>query len=210
MPVDFGFFTFSFVAMLTVIIGWSTLIFIGLFVGMRVGLGAPLLESWTKGEAIKDRVVSTLKISFALGIFVALAKFGLDRIILSNFIPSLMLQWKEIPFVLRWLIPFQQGIGDEIVLRLFWMTILVWIIYKIQKPENNQPTTIGVWIPILIVTILPIPAAFLHSLGLTLQFLIITVIGSIVFGWLYWKKGIESALIAHFTSSVLLVLLSCL
>jgi len=32
------------------------------------------------------------------------------------------------------------------------------------------------------------------------------VIG-IIFGWLYWKKGLESAMIAHFSSDVVLHLI---
>lgn len=30
-------------------------------------------------------------------------------------------------------------------------------------------------------------------------------IGGIVFGWLYWKKGIEAAMMAHFTTDLVLL-----
>jgi hypothetical protein len=40
------------------------------------------------------------------------------------------------------------------------------------------------------------------------QYAAIILAGAIPFGWLYWKRGIESALVAHFVSSVALVLLS--
>jgi membrane protease YdiL (CAAX protease family) len=29
-------------------------------------------------------------------------------------------------------------------------------------------------------------------------------IGGVVFGWLYWKKGLESAMIAHFSADIVL------
>ncbi len=191
-------------------VGYTIAIVVGLYLGRVVGLGAPLLESWMNGEEIGDRAVSFLKITFALGSCVAVVKFVLDRFLFSQFVPSLLMQWKQIPFGLRWIIPFEQGIGDEITFRLFWMTILVWIIYKIQKPESAQPTPKGVWTAILIATIFSIPGILFWSSGLVikLQLVVLTAVGGIVFGWLYWRKGIESAILAHFISSVVLVLLS--
>jgi membrane protease YdiL (CAAX protease family) len=29
-------------------------------------------------------------------------------------------------------------------------------------------------------------------------------VGGIIFGWLYWKKGLESAMIAHFSADIVL------
>jgi len=29
-------------------------------------------------------------------------------------------------------------------------------------------------------------------------------IGGIIFGWLYWKKGLESAMISHFSADIVL------
>ena len=34
--------------------------------------------------------------------------------------------------------------------------------------------------------------------------IILNGIGGIVFGWLYWKKGLESAMVSHFTSDMVL------
>jgi hypothetical protein len=210
IPFEFMFDVLPALWVLAQAVGYAIAIFVGLYLGRSVGLGAPLLESWMNGEEIRDRAVSALKISFVLGSCVAVVKFILDRFLFSQFVPSLLMQWKQIPFGLVWIIPFEQGIGDEIFHRLFWMTILVWIIYKIQKPENNQPTPIGVWTAILIATIFSIPGTVFWFSGpiIGLQLTILTAVGGIVFGWLYWKKGIESAILAHFISSVVLVVLS--
>jgi hypothetical protein len=191
-------------------IGFGLIIFIGLYLGKEIGFGAPLLERWLNKEVVQERIVSTLKLSIGLGIIVAVEKFILDRFIFSPFVPSLLIQWKQMPFGWKWVVPFQQGIGEEISHRLFWMTLLVWIIYKIQKPENNQPTSIGVWIPIIIVTILSLPGTIFWGAAplIKLEFIILAGTGGIIFGWLYWKKGIESAIIAHFIADVVLVLLT--
>jgi membrane protease YdiL (CAAX protease family) len=33
---------------------------------------------------------------------------------------------------------------------------------------------------------------------------ILNGIGGMIFGWLYWKKGLESAMIAHFSADIVL------
>ena len=33
--------------------------------------------------------------------------------------------------------------------------------------------------------------------------LLLNGIGGVTFGWLYWKQGLEAAMVAHFTANVL-------
>lgn len=197
-------------AIFAYLVAWAIGIVIGLWFGKKVGLGAPLIESWVNGEPVRERLISILKFSIGAGICVTVAKITADLLLFSSSLPLLLYQWQPIFLPLRLKIPFDQGLGDEIVFHLFWMTILVWIIYKIQKPANNQPTPIGVWIPIVIVSLLAVLKSVIHASSLLAgaQVLVIVSIGMIPFGWLYWKKGIESAMIAHFTSTLLLVLLT--
>jgi len=210
IPFEFmvdGFLVISFLAQVLVL---GILIFIGLYLGKSVGLGAPLLGSWTKGEPVRERVISALKVSLLLGIGIAATKYLLDQFIFSQFLPATLSGWKQIPLFLAAAIPFQQGIGDEISYRLFWMTVLVWVTYKIQGPENESVKAMGIWASILIVGLFSIlgPPLWGTAILVKLQYAVLILTGSIPFGWLYWKKGIESALLAHFSSSVVLLLLS--
>jgi membrane protease YdiL (CAAX protease family) len=34
--------------------------------------------------------------------------------------------------------------------------------------------------------------------------IVLNGIGGIIFGWLYWKKGLESAILAHFSADIVL------
>jgi hypothetical protein len=210
IPFEFmvdGFLVISFLAQVLVL---GILIFIGLYLGKSVGLGAPLLQSWAKGEPVRERAISALKVSLLLGVGIAATKYLLDQFIFSQFLPATLSGWKQVPLCLAAAIPFQQGIGDEISYRLFWMTVLVWVTYKIQGPENESVKTRGIWASILIVGLFSIlgPLLWRTAILVKLQYAVLILTGSIPFGWLYWKKGIESALIAHFSSSVVLLLLS--
>ncbi|MBN2313418.1 MAG: CPBP family intramembrane metalloprotease [Sedimentisphaerales bacterium] len=52
---------------------------------------------------------------------------------------------------------------------------------------------------------LPMTARFTEITPLVvLRAIILNGIAGITFGWLYWKKGLESAMISHFTTDIVL------
>ena len=201
---------FTFILVLFQVALFAVTIYAGLYLGRSVGLGAPLLEGWSRGEPVRDRALSALKIALAIGLGVAAAKYFLDLVVFSPFVPATLSTWRQVPFMFLLPIPFQQGIGDEIIYRLFWMTVIVWIIWKIRGSGDAPLNDPAYWAGIILVGILSIPGLFLGgTTGLViLQYAVLILAGAIPFGWLYWKKGIESALVAHFVSSVALVLVS--
>jgi len=102
------------------------------------------------------------------------------------------------------------GITEEILLRYGLMTLLVWVLIRFIKSDLSY------WIAILTSSLLfgighlPAVYAAVDSVDVFLLAYIIigNTLGGIVFGWLYWKKGLESAMIAHiFTHVVMLILL---
>ncbi len=111
---------------------FSIAIFIGLLLAKRVGFYLPILEGWLEGKEIGNYLKSILGISIGLGVL-----SGIIIILLSFlFTPvSSIFQNAEIsvPIWKRFLASFYGGIGEEILLRLFLMTLIVWIIFKIKK-----------------------------------------------------------------------------
>jgi hypothetical protein len=57
---------------------FAIIIFGGLFFASRVGLGAPVLDSATRGEPIADKVRAILPLSITLGIIATLIVLGLE------------------------------------------------------------------------------------------------------------------------------------
>jgi hypothetical protein len=186
------------------------LIYAGLYLGRSVGLGAPLLGGWTKGEPVRERALSALKIAILVGLGVAAAKYLLDLWVFSPFMEGTLSRLRQVPLLLQLPIPFQQGIGDEITYRLFGMTALVWIIWNLWGSGDAPPGDRACWAGILLVGLFPVLGLVIA--GVTgpalLQYAAIILAGAIPFGWLYWKKGIEAAIAAHFISGLALVLIS--
>jgi len=102
------------------------------------------------------------------------------------------------------------GITEEIFMRFGLMTLLIWIGAKLFK--GTKPTVY--WIGIIISTFIfaighfPIVFQVVESPSMVLMgyVLIGNSIGGLVFGWLYWKKGLESAFLAHIFAHVAMVL----
>ena len=185
-------------------------ILIGLILYKRVGFKMPILEGWLEGKEVLNYLKSILGISVGLGVLAGIL------IILFSFLftsASSILQGAEltVPIWKSFLASFYGGIGEEILFRLFVMTVIVWVFYKIKKTPEGKPTTVGIWLAIIITAILfgvghlPITGSITAITPLVIaRAIVLNGIGAIIFGWLYWKKGLESAMISHFSADIVL------
>lgn len=204
---------------------FAVIIFLGLLLAKRVGLGAPILESLTRAESVADSLRAILPISIILGVLATLLMLGFEFFYfqpailneLGDQASALNLQtgqpaaWKGL------LASFYGGIAEEIQLRLFVMTLLAWLGGFISKTHEGKPTSIIFWIANILAAILfglghlPTVAMLLPVTPLVLaRTLVLNGIGGVVFGWLYWKRGLESAIIAHFSADIILHVLLAL
>lgn len=190
---------------------FAVLVWAGLFLGRSVGLGAPLLESWSKGEPVREQAARALWIALALGLGVAALKYLLDLLVFSPFLPATLSGGRQVD-LLRFVIPFQQGVGDEITYRLFGMTAIIWIFWKLRGSGETPSPDWMFRAGILLAGLPGVAGLVLRGVaGLPLvQYATILLAGAIPFGWLYWRKGIGAAIAAHVVSSLALVLLTAL
>ncbi len=111
---------------------------------------------------------------------------------------------------------FDGAIRSEITNRFGLMTLLVWLMYKI----SGKLTPKIYWIAIVISVIPYAINNFIYTGDMMMQskmplmelltlsiiyHLLLSAAGAVVFGWLYWKKGLESAIIAHVLAMVIIM-----
>jgi membrane protease YdiL (CAAX protease family) len=189
---------------------FSIAIFVGLLLAKRVGLGLPMLERVLKRENQGAFFKAILGPSIAWGVLT-----GVLIILVSLPFGTLSLDFlKAEVTVATWkgfLASFYGGIAEEILLRLFLMTLLVWLGWKIKQTPSGQATTVGIWLAIIISSILFGLGHLPVTSGITaitpvvvLRAIVLNGIGGIIFGWLYWKRGLESAMISHFSADIVL------
>ena len=103
------------------------------------------------------------------------------------------------------------GITEEILMRFGLMTFVVWLSYKILKNRGSQIYWTGILVAALIFAIAHFPIAYQAveqpSLALLSYILLGNTLGGIIFGWLYWKKGLEAAFIGHMMAHLVMLFL---
>ncbi|HJS19680.1 MAG TPA: CPBP family intramembrane glutamic endopeptidase [Anaerolineales bacterium] len=198
---------------------FAMMIFAGLFFAGHVGLAAPILDAWTRGEAVADRVRAILPVSIVLGPLSTLVVLGLE---FFYFQPAMLEQLGESAAALdlqnaqpaAWkgfLASFYGGIAEEIQLRLFIMSLLVWLGKFISRTPDGKPTNVIFWIAIILAAVLfglghlPTMSLLVPLTPLVIaRTVILNGLIGIVCGWLYWKRGLESAMVSHFSADILL------
>lgn len=192
---------------------FAVLIFAGLYLAGKVGLGVPLLERWLRGVEIKGSLKAILGVSFLLGVLAVILTTALDFTFYFMF-PNEPIYAIELPKPPAWqgfLASFYGAINEEVLNRLFLMTLIIWIFLKIGRGKEEEIRESTAWLAIILTAIifglmhLPATATLVPITPfVTARAIILNGIAGIIFGWLYWKKGLESAMISHFTADILI------
>jgi hypothetical protein len=192
---------------------------IGLLLACRIGLGLPFIEGWLEKRPVRGRFLRILLFSVLTGVVGSLAIAGLDLWVFGPALKS-MLQTRHAALAAgagpaAWkglLASFEGGVTEEVLMRLFVFTLLAWIGSLISGGADGRPSTGVLWAANVLAAVLfglgHLPAT--AAMGLPLNALVITravvlngLLG-VAFGWLYWTRGLESAVIAHFSADVVL------
>lgn len=183
---------------------------IGLGLAVKVDLDAPFLRKWLYEGKISALSKKWAAISVLGSFFGTLVIILLETFVFQPYIPQLSATpkirlWKSLLSV------FYGGIVEEVLVRLFMMTLLVWAFSRLQISQNKISAFIY-WIAIILSSVLfglgHLPATASLFGGLTPLLVIRAVICNgllgILFGYLYWKKGLEYAILSHLSGDLFL------
>lgn len=188
----------------------------GLFIAGRIGLGMPFIEGWAKREPPWQRLPGVVGISILAGILLPFV-LVLDSI-LAPFIKEASAMnaegyaanaidppaWQGI------LAAFSAGVLEETMFRLFGLTLLAWLGARLFRSRNSRPTLRVLWTANILFALLfalaHLPTAGQMGIPLNaiavIRILIVNGVGGVLFGWLYWSFGLESAMLAHISADV--------
>ena len=184
---------------------------VGLLIARQIGLGAPRLEAWLYNEKTAPRKFSILSAVLAGAVM------GASIIVVSYFIfaplipqlapnPDAMLPlWK------RFLACFYGGLDEEILIRLFLLSLVLWSFGNIWRNSDGKPSSVAFWTANTLIAVLfgvgHLPAAkqMMTLTPIAVTYVIsLNGIAALLFGYLYWKRGLESAIVAHFSADIVL------
>lgn len=183
---------------------------LGLRLGEPLGLGSPLARALIERQPV-PAVPRTLLGAGAAGLLTGGVLLLLDRCF-APLLPALA--QGALPAVALWkclLASFYGGITEELLLRLFLMTLLAWLLWRVFW-RRQQPVPPAVfWVAILVAAVLFGAAHLPAAQGLwpltgrvVVRTLVLNALGGVVFGYLYWRRGLEHAMLAHLCADLVL------
>lgn len=181
------------------------------FAGLRMGPRANLHAPWLRALLARQPLP---RISWSLSLLAGLAA-GVAVIALAQltdpYLPAPLHPHAATPVASAWkglLASFYGGIGEELQLRLFLMTLLVWTGAKLS---GKTPKSVLYWFAILLAALLfgaghlPAATAVWPMTGMVVfRTVLLNAVAGVVFGWLYWRRGLEAAMLGHFSADLVL------
>ncbi|SEP03596.1 CAAX protease self-immunity [Halogranum amylolyticum] len=195
---------------------------VGTYTAPRVGLRSYLVDWVGTGDELWRRLRPEVRLAVGLGVLggvlillldVALAPFiaqDLPQSAIGATEPTVanVLAYAPIRFLYG-------GITEELLLRYGLMSALAFVGWFVTGRQSDDPGSGIMWVAIVISAVLfgigHLPA-LAQSVGLTpalvARTILLNAIAGILFGWLYWQRSLEAAMVAHATFHVPLVALS--
>lgn len=183
-------------------------ILLGIFLYDKVSLDLPIIRAIIRNE--KTYQLPTILKYGTLG---GLLSGVMLTLIATVYYPLLPLEFIELGNSLKPSLAARflySGFTEEILMRFGLMTFIIWLMSKIFHSIKPKIYWIGILLSAIIFALGHFPIAFQilgNPSGILLCYIVIAnAIGGVIFGWLYWKKGLESAFIAHIICHVVMLL----
>lgn len=184
-------------------------VLIGTFLYTKVDLNIPTLSALLKIKSVNIPFIEQLKFGIILGLLTGILTTFVG-IIFKSSIPQEFLDLGNKISITPLARFGYGGFTEEILMRFGFMTLVVWIVFKISKSLNNSTYWVGIVLSSILFAIGHFPIVFstieTPSLPLLTYILIGNSIAGLFFGWLYWKKGLESAFIAHIFAHIAMLI----
>jgi len=183
-------------------------VWLGLAAARRVGKGAPILDGTVATPLAARRLAISLAVGAACGaVVVAVLVYGLVPIE-----PALATRLRArigAPSWLPWALAVESSILEEFVLRLFLLSSVAWLLARGWRNDHAPVSPVASWSAItassLVFAAVHLPAWLATTnptAVLIASVLILNGVAGMVLGYLYWRWGIESALLAHFAADM--------
>ena len=192
----------------------SVAVFVGISLAQKVGLSTPAFEAWAR----RDNFIAALKPQVIPGLIGGVV--GGIAIILSWVLarPHLPPEFVTRAVAINLLLPIPTrllygGITEELLLRWGVLTLLVWIGWRLFQKRQGPPRSVFFVSAIVISSIIfglgHLPLVVALGTNFTTAIVLYVVSANSVFGliagYLYWRRGLEAAIVAHMLAHVVIV-----
>jgi membrane protease YdiL (CAAX protease family) len=173
-----------------------------------LGLGTPL-NSALATAAGRARFARAAWLYVLAGIGMAGAMIDLDRVLFAGVSRQRIRMMGGLPFLTRLEIVLESAIAEEIVFRLVLSTLVAWFAARVLSRRGPRSQPAAIWIGIVTAAVL---FGLAHVANLPdvphpyLRAIVLNGVAGIALGWLYWYRGLESAMVAHLAADATIYL----
>lgn len=189
---------------------------IGVWLGTRVGLDAPVFRGIAKGDfSVLNPIRVGWMAAMAVGVAVGTLVFFVDKMLPPEVSGAGMNQEaiktiEAAPAWIRLIAAFGTGITEETWCRYGFLAFIVWAGAALTGSE--RPSAVYFWVANVLAS-LPFAVMYIFNLlflgGTATPESVAYLVGfnslvALTCGWLYWKYGIESAMASHTIGDVVM------
>jgi membrane protease YdiL (CAAX protease family) len=185
----------------------------GVALAHRVGLSSPAAEAAASGNpvwpALKPQIMPGIIGGLLGGGGIVAVTLMVKPFLSAETAARIAAFGRLVPFPTRLL---YGGITEELLLRWGVMTLLVWAAWRLLQRREGEPKAAyfagAIVISSLVFGVGHLPVAYMilpeATFALTLYVIVANSIFGLIAGYLYWKRGLESAMLAHMLVHILL------
>ncbi|MDF2179767.1 CPBP family intramembrane metalloprotease [Aliiglaciecola sp. CAU 1673] len=190
------------------------MVFIGAKMAPKAGLGTPIVDAWLVGAWVQPPLRQILLSAIAGGILGGLALVAFYQLYLPYLPATFVENVKELMLPLSSRLLYG-GITEELLVRYGMMSFLVWLGVRLTQKQGDGAQTVHYVVAILLSAVIfalgHLPVTALLTPELTMPLVFYVMMGNSLFGliagYLYWRHGLESAMLAHMLAHLVTVTL---
>ncbi|WP_253276415.1 CPBP family intramembrane glutamic endopeptidase [Synechococcus sp. PCC 6312] len=192
----------------------SVAVLIGVILADKVGLSAPFAEAVANGTsislAIQPQVLPGIIGGLGGGIVLTAIQFRAKFFLPSDFVMKADALANNTSLFTRIL---YGGMTEELLLRWGMMTLFVWLGWRIFSQGQGEPAAFifvaAIALSAFLFALGHLPLAFALKTQVTWSVIAYVLVANSVFGliagYLYWRKGLEAAMISHIMVHLVMV-----
>lgn len=182
----------------------------GLRIAHAIGLGVPYIDAAIVGKGA-IQVARMLSLAVTLGVIGGLVLLSMDILFLPHLPAPLLDTVRKTTLWENFAASFYGGINEEILMRLFGLSMLAWLLSRVWHTSTGLPTDTVFWVVNVIMAIvfglghLPAVKGLLGRISrlMLARTLLLNAPIGLICGWLFWNYGLEAAMVAHFSADII-------
>jgi hypothetical protein len=187
---------------------FAIVVFVGLAVSHAVGLGAPYVASFVGCHPPPRPLGPVMSVATVIGAGAGLFLTVADLVLLPR-LPALLDLARKSSLWESFSASFYGGVNEELLMRLLGVSSLVWLVSQGWR-SGPPPTPAVFWLAIVAMAILfalghlPATKAVAGKITPLILTRSLALNGpiAILCGWLFWRYGVEAAIVAHLTADL--------